>query len=129
MAITNHVGPSGVLVHGIDNERNGNRQEHDSVQLTHRVTIVRKRHDSNRSTSQNYGKMHPRQKGTLVGEKHLGFNLDGGLTHFHERSYFTVRSLLLFGTKQVAKEATAIASSAWLRDLPSLPNGRMFLKT
>ena len=70
--------------------------------------------------------MHPCQKGTLVGEKHLGFNLDGGLANFKECSNFTVCSLLRFGTEEVLPEAaTAIASSAWLRDLP---NGRMFLK-
>ena len=83
MSMTNHGGSSRVLVHAVDNKTNGHGQQNHTIQLTVGIVVLGKGQNGNTRASQNDTEMHPGQKGSLVGKKDFGFNLNGSLAQFH----------------------------------------------
>ena len=92
------------LMHGIDDEGNGHGQQNDSVNLRKWILIFGKGQNGNGSTGQHNGQVHPRQKGTFVGKKDFGFDLDGCLAWFEHGSGPLLTRLT--PTKKIGEESS-----------------------
>lgn len=99
--VSNHRCSPRILIHTVADKGNGNWQQHDTIELRPRVRICECNNGHGRSCQQD-GRVQPRQKGTLVGEKHLWLYFDGDLSFSRQGSDITVETTAV-GSRGAAK--------------------------